>query len=143
MPRHLAHPEERVLFNLNEAKFARNLRSAQRGAAGGPLGMTVEHLQPLLDYPRDLQRLFRAFEQLARAQIHRAIQVCIHLGRLTALQKPNGGVRGIVSGDIVRKLVARTMSQQLMESLQGAIAPYQYAMSTKSGCECLAHALQG
>ena len=44
MPRHLAHPEGRVLFNLDETKFARNLRSAKRGAAGGPSGMTVEHL---------------------------------------------------------------------------------------------------
>ena len=143
MPRHLAHPEGRVLFNLDETKFARNLRSAKRGAAGGPSGMTVEHLQPLLDHPRDLQRFFRACEQLARAQIPLAIQACIRLGRLTALQKPNGGVRGIVSGDIVRRLVARTMSQQLMDSVQRATAPYQYAMSSKSGCECIAHALQG
>ena len=90
-----------------------------------------------------MQRFFRACEQLARAQIPLAIQACIRLGRLTALQKPNGGVRGIVSGDIVRRLVARTMSQQLMESVQRATAPYQYAMSTKSGCECIAHALQG
>ena len=49
----------------------------------------------------------------------------------------------IVAGDIVRKLVARTMSQQLMEAVQAATAPFQYAMSTKSGCECIAHALQG
>ena len=35
------------------------------------------------------------------------------------------------------------MSQQLMDSVQRATAPYQYAMSTKCGCECIAHALQG
>ena len=64
MPRHLAHPEGRVSFNLDETKFARNLRSAKRGAAGGPSRMTVEYLQPLLDHPRDLQRFFRACEQL-------------------------------------------------------------------------------
>ena len=50
---------------------------------------------------------------------------------------------GVVAGDIVRRLVARTMSQQLMEAVQAATAPFQYAMSTKSGCECIAHALQG
>ena len=27
--------------------------------------------------------------------------------------------------------------------MQGATAPFQYAMSTQSGCECIAHALQG
>ena len=56
---------------------------------------------------------------------------------------PNGGVRGIVAGDIVRRLVARTVSQQMMEKLQAATAPFQHAMATKSGCECIAHALQG
>ena len=48
-------------------------RGAAGGAAGGPAGMTVEHLQPPLDHPRDLQRFFRACEQLAHAQIPRAI----------------------------------------------------------------------
>ena len=30
---------------------------------------------------------------------------------MTALQKPDGGVRGIVVGDVVRRLVARTLAQ--------------------------------
>ena len=34
-----------------------------------------------------------------------------------------GGVRGIVSGDIVRRLVARTMSQQLMDRVQCSDCP--------------------
>ena len=142
-PRHLAHPEPGTQFSMDRDRFARNLRSARRGAAGGPSGMTVEHLQPLLDHPRDLQAFLHAAEKVSRAHIPPAVQEAIRLGRLTALQKANGGVRGIVAGDIVRRLVARTMSQQLMESVQAATAPFQYAMSTKSGCECIAHALQG
>ena len=31
----------------------------------------------------------------------------VRLGRITALQKPNGGVRGIIAGDMMRRLVAR------------------------------------
>ena len=110
---------------------------------GGLSGMTVEHLQPLLDMPRDLRAFFQAGEKLCRAQVPTSVRDAIRLGRMTALQKPNGGVRGIVVGDIVRRLVARTMSQQMMEEVQAATAPFQYAMSTKSGCECIAHALQG
>ena len=52
-------------------------------------------------------------------------------------------MRGIVAGDIVRRLVARTISQQLAERVQAATAPFQYALSTRAGCECVAHALQG
>ena len=66
----------------------------------------------------------------------------MRLGRLTALQKLDGGVRSIVAGDVVRRLVARTMSQQLMEDVERATAPFQYALSTRAGCGCIAHVLQ-
>ena len=105
--------------------------------------MTVEHLQPLLGHPRDLRSFIRASEQLSRARVPHSIREAVRLGRLTALQKPNGGVRGIVAEDIVRRIVARTMSQQLMSEVQLATAPFQYALATKSGCESIAHALQG
>ena len=36
-------------------------------------------------------------------------QDLVRLGRIAALQKPNGGVRGIIAGDMIRRLVARTM----------------------------------
>ena len=53
------------------------------------------------------------------------------------------GVRGTVAGDVVRRLVARTISQQLGPEVEQATSPYQYAMSTRARCECVAHALQG
>ena len=56
--------------------------------------------------------------------------------------KPDGGVRGNVAGDVFRRLVARTMSQQLDPAVERATSPDQYAMTTKAGCECIAHALQ-
>ena len=66
----------------------------------------------------------------------------IRMERLTALQKPRGGVLGIVVGDIVRRLVSRTMAQQLSKVVERCTAPYKYAMSSKAGTECIAHALQ-
>ena len=66
----------------------------------------------------------------------------LRLGRLTALRKEGGGVRGIVAGDIFRRLVARTMAQQMSDEVQAATAPNQYALSTRAGTECVAHVLQ-
>ena len=48
----------------------------------------------------------------------------------------------IVEGDVVRRLVARTMAQQLSKAVERATAPFQHALSTKAGCECIAHVLQ-
>ena len=41
------------------------------------------------------------------------------------------------------RLVAGTTSQQLGPATMAATAPYQCALSTRSGCECVAHVLQG
>ena len=123
--------------------FNKNLRSSRRGAAGGPSGMTTEHLRPLLDERRALHLFFLVARKLARADVPDAIVDLIRVGRLTSLTKPDGGVRGIVAGDVVRRLVARTISQQLGPEVEQATSPYQYAMSTRAGCECIAHALQG
>ena len=48
----------------------------------------------------------------------------IRLGRMTALKKPDGGVRGIVVGDIIRRLVARTIAKQVSKQAEAATAPF-------------------
>jgi len=43
-------------------------------------------------------------------------------------------------GDSFRRLVARTLPQQLHEEFRRACAPFQYALSTKAGSEALVRA---
>ena len=100
--------------------------------------MTSVHLRPLLDAPADLHLFFKAAEQFVQASLPEPILEGIRLGRLTALQKPQGGVRGGVVGDIVRRLVAKTMAQQLGPAVEASTSPFQYAMTTCAGCECVA-----
>ena len=57
------------------------------------------------------------------------------------LQKPNGRVRGIVVGDFLRRLVARSFAQHFASTLQEACAPFQFGLSTRAGAEAVAHAL--
>ena len=64
------------------------------------------------------------------------------IGRMTALRKPQGGVRGIVCGDLFRRMVSRTMAQQFGPEIEQACSPFQYALSTRAGTESVAHALQ-
>ena len=51
---------------------------------------------------------------------------------MTALQKPDGGIRGIVVGDVF----------QIADAVEAATALFQHALKTKGGCECVAHILQ-
>ena len=81
-------------FELDRENLLKNLRSARRGAAD--------------DRGR---RLFVVLgEQAARADV--AVEL-LRSGQWTALSKPDGEVRGIVAGDVVRRLVGRTIAQQL------------------------------
>ena len=73
--------------------------------------MTTEHLRPLLDSQRDMHLFHEVCQQLARAEVSQTIVDAIRLGRITALTKPNGGVRGIVAGDVIRRFTARTIAQ--------------------------------
>ena len=80
--------------------------------------------------------------QFARARMPAEVVQAIRLGRITALQKPDGGVRGIVVGDVFRRLIARTMARQFSKFAEGATHPFQYALSTRAGTECVTHIVQ-
>ena len=96
----------------------------------------MEHLQPLLDHPSAVHSMFLLGERLARADAPPSMVDTIRQGRLTALRKPNGGVRGTVVGDVIRRVVARTVAQLLGPAVEGATAP------NKAGCECVSHVVQ-
>ena len=66
----------------------------------------------------------------------------VKLGRMTALAKLDGGVRGIVVGDVFWRVVARTIAQQFTPLAEAATHPFQYALSTRAGTECVAHIVQ-
>ena len=66
----------------------------------------------------------------------------IRMGRMTAQSKADGGVRGIVVGNLFRRLVSRTIAPQIAKSVEAATSPFQYALSTKARTECVSHMLQ-
>ena len=104
--------------------------------------MTCEHLQLFLESERDAELLCQVAALLARGHIPPTVLQVLRLGRLTALNKPDGGVRWIVVSDVLRRLVARTIAKQCSLAAEEATAPFQYALRTRAGCECVSHVLQ-
>ena len=104
--------------------------------------MTAEHLKLGPESPVICGLMGDVACQFARAQMPAEVVQAIRLGRKTALQKPAGGVRGIVVGDVFRRLIARTMAQQFSKLAEGATHPFQYALSTRAGTECVTHIVQ-
>ena len=62
--------------------------------------------------------------------------------RLTALTKTDGGVRGIATGCSLRRLVARTLAKQFIKVFEAECSPFQYALSTRAGTDCVGHMLR-
>ena len=48
----------------------------------------------------------------------------------------------MVVGDLFRRLVSRTLAKQFAQQAEDAMAPFQYALKTRAGCECVAHITQ-
>ena len=104
--------------------------------------MTAEHLQPILENCRDAAALVSFATALAQGEIPQEALDGIRIGFITALSEPEACVRGIVVGDIFRRFVAKNISKQVLKEAKKATAPYQYALCTRAGCECVAHILQ-
>lgn len=133
-------PSERL--RLDAGKLLANLRRGRRGAAAGPSGTTLEHLRLLLDSDEDSRLFCTAAQQLVDAEVPPAALAGLRLGRLVALSKPNGGVRGLVMGDVFRRLVSRTLAQQFSTQFQHATMPHQFALATRAGSEALARTIR-
>ena len=59
-------------------------------------------------------------EEFTRAQVSDEVVQALRMDRMTALQKSSGGIRGIVVGDFVRRVVARTLAQRRIQPNPGA-----------------------
>ena len=106
--------------------FLANLRRTRRGAAPGPSGLTGEMLRLVLDDEEASDLLWRVGACLARAEIPAAVVPWIGLGRMVAVRKPSGGVRGLVVGDVLRRLVSRTLAQHFF-----LLAPFSAASQSQ------------
>ena len=98
-------------FELDQEKYASNLRSA-RGSTAGLACDTNEHYKVLLDDQEATLLITEAAEHLSKADLPTEIADALAMGAMTALMKDNGRIRGIVTGDTFRRGVARTMAQQ-------------------------------
>ncbi|CAK9004209.1 unnamed protein product [Durusdinium trenchii] len=87
-------------FGVDHARLLANLRRGRRGAAPGLSGCTPEHLRVLLDDAESLDLLCFAADRLARAEVPPEALAALRLGRLVALQKPAGGVRGLLAAEL-------------------------------------------
>ena len=88
--------------------------------------------------------MFILARDLAQGDVAEEVRAGLAKASLTASQTldpegyPTGDVRGIATGVVLRRLVARAIAQQFAEVILQAIALFQYAVSTRAGTDCVA-----
>ena len=95
--------------------------------------MAAEHLT------RDSDLLWELGCSFAQGHVPAEVIPLLRLGRITALQKPSGGIRGIVVGDVFRRLVARTMAQQLNAAVERATSHHSCRSGVCRSCRSNSH----
>ena len=108
-------------------------------AVRGPSGFTADILRVVFDDAEASQTFSDVASNFACARVPDDMVPALGLGRVVAPRKPNGGTRGPV---ILRRLVTRTLAQQIAGPIAEAWDPRQYALGSRVGAEALIHEVQ-
>jgi len=152
LPPEVTAYQARQPLRLAGDKLLANLRSAKRGSAPGPSGARLEHLKPLLEDDTTSDSLTYVCGKYAQAAVPQAVSAALGLCHMTALNKeapgqthahgPSSRVRGLAVGDVIRRLVGRTLAQQFQQEFEEVTAPLQFGLASHGGVEAAVHLIR-
>ena len=117
-------------LKLKKSVFSKCLQEAPSGNSPGPGGCSNEILRVCLEDGELLSLLHFAAQDFARGEVPLEVTQFFTLASMTAVRNPDGGVRGIATGTVFRRLVAKCLSRQYISEVERVCAPFQFAMST-------------
>ena len=124
---------------METSKFIKNLRSARRGLSPGVGGTRNEHLKILLEDDKGLDALCLMASYFAEGDVPDDIIEAMRLGKMTALRKSPTKVRGLNAGELLRRLVAKTLTQQYGKEFEMATLLCNFGLAAHGGAEALVH----
>ena len=142
LPGEALHHQPSSPMKLEADNLARSLRSAGRGSAQDLAGMRYEHLRVLMEDDGAWGLFTLMAQDFARAAVPESVMQALRMGRMTALKREDGKVRGIVAGSVIRRLVCKSVAAKFSQEFLDRTAPFQFALQTKAGTDALAHAIR-
>ena len=136
-------PAQFTPLSVEEAEVRRAILSFPAGSSGGPDGMRPQHLKDLLlcrESGAGLLTALTAFVNLTLAgQCPVDAAPIFFGGRLIALNKKSGGLRPIVVGFTLRRLVSKCANAYTAAQLASYFKPIQLGVGISGGCEAAVH----
>jgi len=121
----------------------RAIQSFPAGSAGGPDGVTPQHLKDLTA-PGINGQLFNVLAEFTNLLLNGGlpdnIDEVIYGGNLLALQKKDGGIRPIAVGYTWRRLAAKCANAYVIGRMSIVLSPLQLGVGVPGGAEAAVHA---
>jgi hypothetical protein len=89
-----------------------------------------------------VEHLTRLLNLLAQGQACLAVAPVLAGAGLVAVPKPNGGVRPIAIGEVLRRLTAKCLMYNVQEEARRTLWPTQLGVGVKSGVEIGVHTVR-
>ena len=136
-------------FKVSKDDVRWAVRGFKKGTSGGPDGLCPQHLLDktgmLLGEPGEkLLESIADFINLVvlPGKVPIEIQATFFGANLTALLKPDGGIRPIACGLTLRRLAAKIIMAKLKSFCGKEFRPNQMGVGTPKGCEAAVHAVR-
>ncbi|KAL2630334.1 hypothetical protein R1flu_015020 [Riccia fluitans] len=94
------------------------------------------------DFASGFDLLFQLCTHVAQGHLSLAAARLLGPSRLLAIEKDSGGVRPIVVGEALYRLVAQSLSLQFRATFFNHFEPWQFGVATGGGCETIVHGLR-
>ena len=120
---------------LTAEEVLKAIKSFPEGSAGGKSGLKPQHLKDTLvpGYGDECVRaLTEVVALLASGKAHPAARQWICCASLTALGKPDGGLRPIAIGETLRRLTSKTLVKEAGEDFLSYFEPIQVGVGSKT-----------
>ena len=123
------------------------VKSFPKGSAPDPSALCPSHLHEAVCCPSPdracqvLTSLTKFVNLLATGSA--PCSICPHLcgATLLASRKKNGGLRPIAVGEVLRRLVSKSLSSATRHEAFNSLAPLQQGVSVRGGCEAIIHSV--
>ncbi|KAL2610702.1 hypothetical protein R1flu_029275 [Riccia fluitans] len=86
--------------------------------------------------------LFELCTHTTQGRLFAPMAYFLGASRLLALEKPSRGVRPIAVGEVLYRLIARSLGFQFWEALADHFSPLQFGVAMHGGCKIIIHGLQ-
>lgn len=130
---------------LEAELVARALRSFPAETAPGPSGLRIQHFRECLGAGVGdglLAQLTAVVNLLAQGRACPAVMPMVAGAGLVALPKPDGGVRPIAVGELLRRLTGKCLMQVVRSEAKAYFWPAQVGVAVPSGAEAAVHCVR-